>query len=69
MRLARPPIAPRGNRNKHGRAGEIVFPQERANRSRHRGAAAYYDAQTRDLVAAREALLIAQYGYEPPPLA
>jgi len=52
-----------------GRAGEIVFPQERTNRSRHRGAAAYYDAQTRDLVAEREALLIAQYGYEPPPLA
>jgi hypothetical protein len=40
--------------------------ERRTNSSTHYPAAYYYDAATRDLVAQREAFIIAKYGYQPP---
>ena len=41
----------------------------RTNTSRHRRSGEYYDSETLDLVARREAFIIAKYGYAPPSIA
>jgi hypothetical protein len=49
-----------------GQAVARVRTAPRTNTSRHRRTADYYDAETIDLVARREALIVEKYGYSPP---
>jgi hypothetical protein len=39
---------------------------QKTNTSRHKPTSEYYDAETIELVARREAFIIGKYGYEPP---